>query len=401
MDCAVRARRLTRTITVQDSSTQSAQTAWRRFRLPLLVLAATAGLIILLVATRPELTPVERPERVWPVEVEEIRQGTVTPELRLFGEIVAGRRSELRPQVAGVIVEVGESLHEGGMAEKGALLLRIDPFDYQTGLADQRAMLTEARARLEKLRRDLKRARELFAEKNVSEQFLDDAQLAVTQQESLVQQREIGVQRSERDLADTRLLAPFSGVLANVNADLGKQVSDFGDAKIADLIDTSRLEARFSLTNTQYGRLINSEESLLGRPVQVLWDVGDEPVVYAAVIARVGGEIAATTGGIEVYATIDSAGSQTALRPGAFVRINLPDRAYSGVFSAPESVLYGEDRLYVVEDGRMSERRVRVVGYTGSDILFESAGSPALRDGDRVVITQLREGGAGARVSVR
>ena len=49
----------------------------------------------------------------------------------------------------------------------------------------------------------------------------------------------------------------------------------------------------------------------------------------------------------------------------------------------------------------MSPRRVKVLGYSGSDLIVTRAGEPALGDGDQVVITQLREGGAGARVVVR
>ena len=42
-----------------------------------------------------------------------------------------------------------------------------------------------------------------------------------------------------------------------------------------------------------------------------------------------------------------------------------------------------------------------VQGYAGEDVLFVSAGEPRLRDGDKVITTQIREGGAGIRVEVR
>ncbi len=69
---------------------------------------------------------------------------------------------------------------------------------------------------------------------------------------------------------------------------------------------------------------------------------------------------------------------------------------------APESALYGQDTVYVVNgEDRLEERRVRIRGYVGSDMLFESAGEPALNDGDRVIASQLREIGAGMKVRVR
>ncbi len=373
----------------------------RRAALPTMIIAATVGVIVLMMATRPRLTPVEIPERIWPVEVVEARFGQVQPELRLFGEIVAGRHSELRPQVEGLVVEIGTNLHEGGQVEKGELLLRIDAFDYETALADNRSQLKESSSRLEKLRRDLKRIENLYQQKNVSEQALDDAALAVVEQEALVEQREIAVRRAERDLRDTRLVAPFSGVLANVTADLGKEFSGFGNEVVADLIDTSRLEARFSLTNAQYGRLAQRGEPLLGLPVQVVWQVGADTLSYSARIERLGAEVMATTGGVDVFAVIDSGDQQTVLRPGVFVSVALADRGYADAIRIPESALYGEDTVYVVEDGRLSLRQVAVLGYAGSELILKNAGEIPIQDGDQIVVTKLREGGAGARVVMR
>ena len=372
-----------------------------RSGLPVLLVAGTALIVLLLVETRPRLEPVQRPERVWPVDVVEARYQTVQPELNLFGEIVAGRRSELLALVGGRIVEVGPNLREGGIVKQGEMLVQIDPFQYETDLANQRSQLKEAEVRLEMLRRDHERAMELFEQKNVSEQFMDTAELDMLQQEAIVEQREIAVAQAARDLADSRLVAPFDGVIGDVNANLGKQISVFGADKVADLIDMSALEVRFSLSNAQYGRLIDSDTPVVGRPVTVSWQVGNEMLNFSANIERVGAEIASATGGVDAYAVIDTAGDQVDLRPGAFVSVELLDRTFADVLEAPESVLYGEDIVYVIQDGRLSERRIDIQGYAGNSILFTALDDTPIEDGDLIVTTQIREGGAGARVDVR
>lgn len=373
----------------------------RKLGLPLLILGLTAGLIVLMMATRPRLVPMERPEHVWPVEAVSAHYADHQPTLELYGEIVAGRRSELRPQVAGEVVAIGPGLHEGASVQQGELLLKVDPFDYETALAEQRALLNEAEASLEKLQRDLARSERLYREKNISEQALDDARLAVVQQQALVEQRRIAVKRAERDLADTQLRAPFAGVLANVNADVGKRITDFGNDLVAELIDTSQLEVRFNLSNAQFGRLQASGEPLLGRPLTVRWDVGEERLSYPARIARLGPEIDATTGGVTVFARIDSGGRQTELRPGAFVAVRLPDRVYPAAIEVPDTALYGEDRVYVVVGERLQARRVQVVGRAGQSLYLRSTGEPAIAEGEPIVITQLSEAGPGARVVLR
>ena len=72
--------------------------------------------ISVMVLTRPKLPPVNLPERVWPVEVVTIQIGDQQPTLKLFGEVAAGRRSELRALVPGTIVKVGPNFREGAFA---------------------------------------------------------------------------------------------------------------------------------------------------------------------------------------------------------------------------------------------------------------------------------------------
>ncbi len=94
-------------------------------------------------------------------------------------------------------------------------------------------------------------------------------------------------------------------------------------------------------------------------------------------------------------------GLRADLRPGAFVAVRVPDREYADVFVAPESALYGDDMLYVIVDSRLADRRIELLGHDGDQIIFRSAGEPALADGDRVVTTPLREAGVGVKVIER
>jgi len=368
---------------------------------PALILLVSFVVIYALMATRPRLEVTEAPERVWYVDVTTAKRETIQPQLNLFGEVVAGRRSELRPAVSGDMIEIGENFREGGAVSKGELLVQIDPFDYQVDLAEQRSMLKESKVKLEMLRRELDRAEELYAAKNVSEQFLDGAELDVAQQDAIVEQRQIGVQRAERDLTETRLVAPFDGIVHNVNAALGKNFSGFGADSVGEVIDTSQIEVRFSLSNSQYGRLVSSSETVVGRPAMISWEVGESRFEYRAEIRRVGAEIASATGGIDAFAVVEADDEPNRLRPGAFVSVSLPDMAFDDAIQVPDTALYGDSVTYVVEDGRLAPREVVLLGYAGSDALVRSAAEPVIRNGDQIVTTQLREAGPGSKVIVR
>ncbi len=92
-----------------------------RAGLPVLILAAAVAVVALLTATRPRLEPVASAERVWTVNAISVRHETLQPGLDLFGEVVAGRRSELRVLVAGPIARVGANFRDGGVVARGRI----------------------------------------------------------------------------------------------------------------------------------------------------------------------------------------------------------------------------------------------------------------------------------------
>lgn len=409
---------------------------WRR-ALPLLILAGAVGLLALLVSTRPTLTPEPPQERVWTVEAVPVAFADIQPELQVFGEVVAARKVELRALVAGEIVETGDGFREGGIVAAGDLLAVIDPFNYQAAVDEARAQLDEARARLEEIearaelerqalanareqlvirQRDLDRAIRLARGGNISEKTVDDRRLAVSQQEAAVDQREsnvavetsriaqqeaaidrleVGLRRAERDLSNTLVTAPFTGFVGSVAAEQGKRVG-LND-RLADLTDADDLDVRFTLSDAQYGRIIAREGAVAGRQAKVLWRVGGRTLEYDATVERVGAQISAASGGVEAFASLETQGVDTPLRPGAFVEVSLPDTVYTQVARLPEQALYDGRVVYVIGDGRLAAREVEVAARAGGDILV----SGALAAGDRVLVTRFPEAGPGVRVEER
>lgn len=406
--------------------------------LPVLVLAVGVGGFVYLVQTRPSLSPNEVRERIWPVEVQAIALGEVQPELRLYGEIVAGREVELRALVAGEVEQVAENFRDGGVVETGQVLVTIDSFDYQADYDEAQAQLNEARAKQDEIaarraaeeaalvrdremldlrERDVERVSRLHRSGNVSDRTLDDAKLELSrqrqvldmrghalsaedarlrQQEATVRRLEVALRRAERDLANTRFVAPFRGFLADTQAEVGKRLGV--NDRLARLIDSRRMEARAHISDAEYGRILaDGDASIIGRPARVLWRSGADSFSFDAAVVRVGAEVDPTTGGIAIYVRLNPIGRDFPIRPGAFVEIRLPDRRYAKVARLPESAVFDQETVFVVRDDRLEARRVRIVGYAGDDALIEGE----LGTGDRVVTTRFTEIGPGVKVEVR
>lgn len=408
----------------------------RKAVLPVILVAAAFAGAVVLVRTKPVVAPSDLAERPWLVSAAAVTLADVQPKLRLFGEIVPGREVELRALVAGEVVAVGERFVDGGSVRKGGMIIAIDAFDYQAKFDELSAQLDEARAKLEEIaarrntytlalardrelvklhQRDVTRMQSLSGKGSVSARRLDTARMDLTKQQKATEMREsdlaaetahvkqqkavitrlgVGLRRAKRDLQRVRLTAPFDGYLADVQAQVGRRLS--ANDRVARLIDANRLEARLTLSNGQYGRLV-SEGPLAGRPVKIVWQVGGNSFPYTGRLDRISARIDSASGGVQVFARLDGLDLGTSLRPGAFVSITLPDQTYRAVARLPESALYNTNTVYVVKGERLEKRAVELLARVGNDVLLRGE----IKDGDQVITTRFAEIGPGQKVEVR
>ncbi len=403
---------------------------------PIVIVAAAVASAGYLKATRPVVEPTLPEERAWPVTVVSAARVDAQPELRLFGEIVAGREVELRPLVAGTVIDVGPRFLNGGVVREGELLIAIDPFDYRADVDEFEARIAESKARVAEIgatiaatnqiithdreqlalsRADVDRREKLAGTAAVSKKALDDSRLALSRSEQQLLTRgelvnrlaarvdeeqavlarwKVSLRRARRDLERTRLVAPFDGFLIDTETAIGKRVG-VGDP-IARLIDAGRLEAKFHLSDRAFARLL-AAGGYQGRSARVVWRLAGSGIVHDAVIDRLESEIDATSGGVELYARLDGVGVDTVLRPGAFVEVRVPDRIYADVVRLPERALHQGDTVYTVVDDRLEPRVVEVVVRSGEEVFVRGDLAPD----DRIVTVRFPEIGPGVRVAVR
>ena len=97
-------------------------------------------------------------ERVFSTDVITAMITNIEPTINSFGEIRSNRTLELRAPSGGTVVMLSDSFEEGGIVNKGELLLKIDPADAQTGVDVARADLAEAEVQLADARGSLQLA---------------------------------------------------------------------------------------------------------------------------------------------------------------------------------------------------------------------------------------------------
>ena len=378
-----------------------------KIAVPVLVLMAGFFGFSMLVATKPQTKPAENRETVWSVAVQKVAYEIYQPRIAAFGELRPRREVNLRALVSGEVIATRSGFEDGARVAKGDVLLEIDPFTYENQLADARAQLKGAKAVLKErqaaaklARQEKARAQKLFKKGTVSQKTVDDKNTDATikaaraeQQQSAVDRINVQVKKAKRDLANTKVVAPFSGFLANITAREGRVLNP--NDQVGVLLDSDNFDVVFNLSDAEYGRFLERNSEVVGRPVNVVWQLGGERIELTAEIERVGAQISQTTRGVDVYARINGK-LPSNLRGGAFVTVELLAQPVPDVMPISKDALYGDDFIYLVENGRLARQTINDYVDDGARILLKSGLPP----GALVLMTRFNEAAPGVAVKV-
>ncbi|MBE8219805.1 MAG: efflux RND transporter periplasmic adaptor subunit [Alphaproteobacteria bacterium] len=391
---------------------------WTRIKnrrtLPFFVLALGVFGFVLLVSTRPQTRPADINERVWAVSSKVATYGVYTPQVSAFGALRARREVDLRAQVSGEVITTSPNFEEGAYVQAGEVLVEIDPFDYraaldeaQAQLAGGRAMLVEAQASAQQARLDLTRTQSLAQRGTLSQKTLDDAQTTLTirkarrdQQKALLARYKVQVARAQRNLQDTKLTAPFSGHLGDIAARTGRVLAP--NERVANLSDAHAYDVRFNLSDADYGRFLSRNSDIIGRKIDIFWDIGGSQVQLRGVIERVGAQISQATRGVDIFARIetknkDQEAMPNILRSGAFVSVVLTGQPINDVVSIPKQAVYGDNLIYLIEKGRLVPFYLKDPLDVGTAFLVRSG---TISDGKNILLTRFNEAAAGVAVLI-
>ena len=109
--------------------------------------------------------------------------------------------------------------------KKGDLLAQIDPRTYEAALAQAKGALARDSATLANARVDLNRYQALAAQNAISAQQLATQQANVGAQAGIVAADQAQVSQASINLAYTRIIAPFDGIVTSRAVDVGNLVS--------------------------------------------------------------------------------------------------------------------------------------------------------------------------------
>ena len=342
------------------------------------------------------------------VDVDKLERNTVQSRHYITGKLLPLRKATISFEVLGQIVE--RHVEPGQQVTAGTVLLRVEQGDFADTVKEMKAMLEQellASKRDHSLLQltndavqlqteEVKRFDMLNTHSMASQSKLDAATQKLLQQKDMMTQlkyavdtsaarismRQASLQKAERNLQRTQLIAPFTGIINAVHVNVG----DYGTRGQAavELVQLDSLDLSLNITATI------AQSLKLGSYIDINTDNGKR----IGEIVSIAPEPDPVTHTYAVRARIKADG----LYPGQLAQAILPSENFENIHLLPLSaILYEQDNAYIFElqGDHVIRRKVTILGqHKGMQIIEGFAtnvyvvteDAALLKDGQKVTV---------------
>ena len=373
--------------------------------LPFAILAVGALIAVVMVKSRAPVPTRPTVEYAPLVRVVEVQPETLRLTVRTQGTVKARTETNLVAEVAGTIVHVSRSFESGGFFEKGDVLVEVDPSDYRVAVAIAEGTVAQVKVRLEIEEAQAKVAREEWTQLGTGEDSpLATRELQLQEAQAALVAAEARLEKAKRDLARTKIRAPFAGRVRAKIADLGEYVAP--GVPVASVYSVDVAEVRLPVPDVNLAYL-DLPVDYRGAAAQ---EPGPEVILYtnfagkrhswAGRIVRVEGEIDPVSRMVHVVAQVnDPYGKQESedglpLAVGLFVEAEIAGSVVDGAITVPRTALRGGQVLIVDDEDRLRFRDVDVLRVDRQSAIIVGGLAP----GERVCVSTLEAVSDGMKV---
>jgi RND family efflux transporter MFP subunit len=296
----------------------------------------------------------------------------------------------------------------GNRVSRGQVIAVIDDFDLRNQLDEAKGQVGVAtantrrsEAELESIQAEFKRAEELYRQSLISDQEFErvranlaSARAGVSASEAQAEQANARRSQLERQLADTRVVAPFDGIVAARYLDRGAMAQP--NTPILRLVESAPLVVQFRVPERDLGSVRPGVS--FSATTQA---TGEQ--VFPGVVRRISGEVSRTDRTAIVEGELQQ--GVEILRPGMYADVEVRLRAIAGEMIVPGNAVVERVAMdgskargvFIVAAGAAAEGQSAL--WVPVELLGESRGQAAivgdLSPGDSVLTlghTELRDG---------
>ncbi|WP_293573702.1 efflux RND transporter periplasmic adaptor subunit [Phaeobacter sp.] len=333
------------------------------------VLAAAVVFVAYPTETPPE--PAQAEDRaLLQADVHVLKPGPQTDIITAYGQVQPRWQSRLAAGVGGRVVMVSDKLLTGAHFQRGDLLAQIEDISYRSALAAARSTLAEAeRALLEEEQRSTLAADDWAASGLAGEaSALTLREPHLIAAKSAVVAAQAAVAQAEHDLQQTRITAPFDGVVASRTLNPGEMVQ--AGAQIAEVFDRRVLEVAIALSARQFARL----GTPIGAAVDLTASQGDvvqgnevQGRVVQGRVVRVDPTVDADNRWITVVVELAPGAD---VMPGTFLTARIEGRSHAALYAIPQALLTTRGEIWALDEGNRLRSHAVVPVFVTEDTVF-------------------------------
>lgn len=300
-------------------------------------------------------------------------------ELAVWAEVIPQEQTRLTPEVTGRVVAMHPEFIDGGLLKKGDVMVQLDDADYQAQFLSAEAAVAAATANLEQELALAKVAKE--ENRNVSPALLTSLALRKPQlqsAEAALKSAQAALQKAKRDLARTKIVAPYDALIVQRHIGLGQVVNS--GSVLADLNNIEFAEIRLPVASFDLPFL---PAQLKGIPASVRVDGQSRQ----GLVVRDLGVLQSKTRMHHLVVQIEDpyALRQSAprLRFGSYVEVLLTGSQMDNVYVLPQDSVNNQQVWLVDKQNKLQLRTVTVLRQQGKEVLIRDG----LNAGEQLVVT--------------
>ncbi|MGB1260794.1 MAG: efflux RND transporter periplasmic adaptor subunit [Akkermansiaceae bacterium] len=335
----------------------------------------------------------------------ELEKQDFTVKIHSQGEIRPHHTTSLTPEVSGKIVRLAPGFEDGSFFSKGDILLEIENTDFLTEIEAAKAQLARAEATHAQEKARAKQAllnwKDAGFNEEPSDLVLRKPQLR--EAEANVKSAKSSLERAERNLARTKVRAPYNGRVRKRNVGLGQRIGS--GTTLGEIFTTDIAEVRLPLTprDLLFYQPPNKPAQLTKQTDVTFTSIlsnNDESTTWKGKITRTEGELDADSRQIFIIARITDPFGLHSKHPALFigqpVRATIPAKTIKDVYAIPRDALSDLNEIIVIREGKIKHLDIEPLWSTSDFIIIRDGILP----GDLLATTRIPVAPEGAPIEI-
>jgi RND family efflux transporter MFP subunit len=304
------------------------------------------------------------------VNIVQPKRQDIAHRLQINATVEAFESADLYAKVSGYVSAVNVDIGDRVTAHQTLTTISVPELEQE--LAEAKAQLQAKRAVLALQQATLKRQDVLLKEQGTTDQAYDEIRGKTDVASAEVDVAAAAVDKIETLLAYTRVVAPFSGVVARRLINRGDFVQAASGARTTPLLTVQRIDTMRVFCDVPEGEVSRLK---VGDPATVK-PFGLNGKAFSGAVTRLSRRLDPETRNMRTE--IDLPNPDEMLYPGMYAQVVLETERHPNVLTLPASAVISDDSgsfVYLVNEGRIARQSIRT-GMIEAGIVEVSDGVP-------------------------